>query len=409
MNRRHDEGEHEASALAQLVNKRVVTIGGGTGPFGLLTSLKRYPCSITAVVSMADSGGSSRRLMDEFGHLVPVGDLRQALVALSRKGALWRDVFNFRFREGKGHRESQALPGDPNDSYAQRAAELAGVGGHSLGNLIISALQEINEGQLLRAIEDAQELLETAGKVLPVTLSHVTLCAELADGRTVRGETNIDTRGNRHPGPIPSVSRVFLQEEAQPCEEAIRAIKRADVIVLGPGDLYTSVLPNLLVPGVAETLRASEARKVYVCNLMTKHGETDGFSASDFVREIHHYLGGRVDRVIAHDGSFPESLLGRYAAEDQHPVKPDEQELRRLVPDVVIAPLLAIHHDALVRHDAERLVRAIFAPPRFAPWTDDVDAATQATGNGYDEGGRRPGNKTTASGTGRRSRERPPE
>lgn len=386
MHGRNDDTEQEASALAQLVNKRVVTIGGGTGPFGVLTSLKRYPCSITAIVSMADSGGSSRRLMDEFGHLVPVGDLRQALVALSRKGALWRDVFTFRFREGKGQRETRMLAADPNDSLAQRVAEQAGVGGHSLGNLILSALQEINGGQLLRAIEDAQELLDTAGKVYPVTLSHVTLCAELADGRVIQGETNIDTRGARHPGEIAPISRVFLQEEAPACEEAIRAIKRADVIVLGPGDLYTSVLPNLLVPGIAETLRASEARKVYVCNLMTKHGETDGFRASDFVREIHHYLGGRVDRVIAHDGSFPPHLLGRYAAENQHPVKPDEPALRQLVPDVVIEPLLAIHQDHLVRHDAERLVRAIVAPPQFTYWSNQAAAPSQRHRNGRKRG-----------------------
>lgn len=413
MSRSEDVSEREASSLAQLVNKRVVTIGGGTGPFGLLTSLKRYPCSITAIVSMADSGGSSRRLMDEFGHLVPVGDLRQALVALSRKGALWRDVFTFRFREGKGHAQGRVLPGGPGDSHAQLVAEQAGVGGHSLGNLIISALQEINEGNLLWAIEDAQELLDTAGKVLPVTLSHVTLCAELADGRIVQSETNIDTRGARHPGPLPPVTRVFLQEDAQPCEEAIRAIKRADVIVLGPGDLYTSVLPNLLVPGIAETLRASEARKVYVCNLMTKHGETDGYRASDFVREIHHYLGGRVDRVIAHDGSFPEHLLGRYAAQDQHPVKPDEQALRRLVPDVVIEPLLAIHQDSLVRHDAERLVRAIFAPPHFGLRDDDEGGAiSQSKRNGRrgeGQGARRVGERANGTGTGRRSPERAPE
>ena len=396
MNRSQEDVEREARALAQLLNKRVVTIGGGTGPFGILTSLKRYPCSITAIVTMADSGGSSRRLMDEFGHLVPVGDLRQALVALSRKGALWRDVFTFRFREGKGQREGEILSGDPNDSVAQRVAEQAGVGGHSLGNLIISALQEINDGQLLRAIEDAQELLDTAGKVLPVTLSHVTLCAELEDGRVIRGETNIDTRGKRNNGPIPPISRVFLQEEAQACEEAIRAIKRADVIVLGPGDLYTSVLPNLLVPGVTEALRASEARKVYICNLMTKHGETDGFNASDFVREMHRYLGGRVDRVIAHDGSFPQHLLGRYAAEDQHPVKPDEHALRRLVPDVVVEPLLAIHQDYLVRHDAERLVRAIFAPPHFEFWDGEGAPSSRShkSGRRGQPSGSTPANET---------------
>jgi uncharacterized cofD-like protein len=366
VDRHHDteelERERESHALSQLVSKRVVTIGGGTGPFGLLSSLKRYPCSITAVVTMADSGGSSRRLMDEFGQL-PVGDVRQALLALSRKGMLWRDVFTFRFRQGHGQRAAKTLAGDPNDSKAQRVAGEAGVTGHSLGNLIISALQEINEGNLLLAIEDAQELLDTAGKVLPVTLSHATLCAELTDGTQICGETDIDTRGSRQQGPILPIQRVFLREETPPCEEAIRAIRRADVIVIGPGDLYTSILPNLLVQGVAEAVRASEARKIYVCNLMTKHGETDGYRASEFVREIHRYLGGRVDRAIVHDGSFPDHLLGLYAAQDQHPVEADEQNVRQLVPDVIVEPLLAIQRDRLVRHDADRLVRAIFAPP----------------------------------------------
>lgn len=361
----HDLGEsprdREARALAQLVNKRVVTIGGGTGPYAVLSSLKRYPCSITAIVSMADSGGSSRRLMDEFGQL-PLGDLRQALVALSRKGALWRDVFTFRFAKGKAQRPND----DPGSSGSQLVAQQAGVAGHSLGNLIIAALQDLNDGNLLRAIEDAQEVLDTAGKVLPVTLSRTTLCAETEDGELIRGETDIDTRGMHEPGPLPRIKRVFLQQDTPACEDALRAIRRADVIVIGPGDLYTSILPNLLVQGVADAVRASEAQKVYICNLMTKHGETDGFKASDFVSEIHSYLGGRVDRVIAHDGSFPEHLLGRYAAQQQHPVELDLDAIRELAPDVIVDKLLAIHQDHLVRHDAERLVAAIFAPPSFA-------------------------------------------
>jgi len=267
------ERERYTRALMQIVNKRVVTMGGGTGPFGVLSSLKQYPCSIAAIVTMADSGGSSRRLMDEFGQL-PVGDVRQALLALSRKGVLWRDVFTFRFRKGHGQRAAKTLDvgpiptasasgastnpgaptapaipahaavqsahgvgGDPNDSQAQRVAEQAGVTGHSLGNLIISALQEINDGNLLHAIEDAQELLDTAGKVLPVTLAHTTLCAELADGTVIRGETDIDTRGSRphNLGALPPIQRLFLDEQTPPCDEAIRAIRRADVIVIGPG------------------------------------------------------------------------------------------------------------------------------------------------------------------------------
>ncbi len=355
------ERERETQALVQLLNKRVVTIGGGTGPFAVLSSLKRYPCSITAIVTMSDSGGSSRRLMDEFGQL-PLGDLRQAMVALSRKGTLWRDVFNYRFHKSSGRKTAD----NPDSSHAQRMAEQAGVSGHSLGNLIISALQELNEGSLLRAIEDAQELLDTAGKVLPVTLSHATLCAELENGETICGETDIDTRGVKDVGPISPLKRVFLQEPTPPCEDAIRAIRRADVIVIGPGDLYTSIIPNLLVEGIAEAVRASEARKIYVCNLMTKHGETDGFTASDFVREIHRYLGGRVDRVIAHDGSFPDHLLAPYAAQAQQPVACDEETIRQLVPDVIVDKLLAVYQEHLVRHDADRLVRAIFSPPHFA-------------------------------------------
>jgi len=369
------ERERESRALKQLLYKNVVTIGGGTGPFALLSNLKRYPCTITAIVTMSDSGGSSRRLMDEFGQL-PLGDLRQALVALSRKGTLWREVFAFRFRQGQGVRQAAAdaadtadtadTPGSgPSDSQAQRLARQAGVSGHSLGNLIISALQDINEGDLLRAIEDAQELLDTAGHVLPVTLTKSTLCAELENGEVICGETDIDTRGEKHPGPLSPIKRVFLREGPEACADALKAIRRADVIVLGPGDLYTSILPNLLVKGIAEAFHASEAQKVYVCNLMTKHGETDGFKASDFVRRIQAYLDGNVDRVIAHDGSFPEHLLGRYAAQDQHPVALDEEELRKLVPEVIVDQVLAIHQGHLVRHDAARLARCIFAPPDF--------------------------------------------
>ena len=362
------ERERENRALKQLLYKNVVTIGGGTGPFALLSNLKRYPCTITAIVTMSDSGGSSRRLMDEFGQL-PLGDLRQALVALSRKGTLWREVFAFRFRQGQGIRQSPDgadAPGNgPSDSQAQRLARQAGVSGHSLGNLIISALQDINDGDLLRAIEDAQELLDTAGNVLPVTLSQSTLCAELEDGEVICGETDIDTRGEQHPGPLAPIKRVFLREDPEACADALKAIRRADVIVLGPGDLYTSILPNLLVKGIAEAIHASEARTVYVCNLMTKHGETDGFNASDFVRQIQRYLDGNVDRVIAHDGSFPEHLLGRYAAQDQHPVALDEEALRKLVPEVIVDQVLAIHQGHLVRHDAARLARCIFAPSDF--------------------------------------------
>jgi uncharacterized cofD-like protein len=361
----HDghESERQESALSRLAGKRVVTIGGGSGPFGVLNSLKRYPCSISAIVSMADSGGSSRRLMDEFG-VLPLGDLRQALVALSRNGRLWRDVFNFRFPQGAFANGTDKVNSSAMAAVnAQGQEQAPGVGGHNLGNLIISALQGINQGNLLHAIEDAEALLDTAGRVWPVTLSRVTLCAELADGDEICGETNIDTRGYHTSVPLAPIRRVYLEGDAVPCEQAIRAIERADVIVIGPGDLYTSILPNLLVEGVSAAVRASEAEKIYICNLMTKHGETDGYKASDFVREIHRYLGGPVDRVILHDGSFPPHLVDAYAAEEQFPVQPDVTTVRAMVAEVVVEKLMQVHRDSLIRHDASRLMGAIFAPP----------------------------------------------
>src|SRR5439155_15311130 len=278
---------------------RVVTIGGGTGTFSLLSHLKKYQFNISAIVTMSDSGGSSRRLMDEFQRQLPLGDLRMSLVALARNGALWREVFMHRFEQTE------------NGETAQRKR---GVGGHSLGNLIIKGLQDINNGDLLLAIEDAQEILNTAGRVLPVTLAETSICADLEDGTNICGETNIDTRGNNNLNDLSPIKQLRLQPPDAPgCPQAIRAVRRADTIVIGPGDLYTSLIPNLLVPDIARAVRESDAEKVYVCNLMTKHGETDGYKASDFVNEIHRYLGGRVDRVIINDGPFPADLLKMYA------------------------------------------------------------------------------------------------
>ncbi len=329
----------------QFAGRRVVTIGGGSGTFSLLSHLKKYPFNISAVVNMSDSGGSSRRLMDEFRRQLPLGDLRMSLVALARNGALWREVFMHRFEE-----TDESLKGQ----------SVGGVGGHSLGNLILKGLQDINNEDLLLAIEDAQELLDTAGNVLPVTLAQTTICADLENGETICSETEIDTRGKKHPGPLSPIKRLRLvPEDAAACAQAVRAIRRAETIIIGPGDLYTSLLPNLLVPGIAQAVRESEAEKVYICNLMTKHGETDGYKASDFVNEIHRYLGARVDRVLLNDGVFPEDVRRTYQEEQSEPVIVDHHRLERLVPKLVIDHL-NLEGDSLARHDPERLVLALF-------------------------------------------------
>ena len=329
----------------QYAGRRVVTIGGGTGTFSLLSHLKKYQFNISAIVTMSDSGGSSRRLMDEFRRQLPLGDLRMSLVALARNGALWREVFMHRFEQTK------------DDGTSQQGR---GVGGHSLGNLILKGLQDINNGDLLLAIEDAQELLNTAGRVLPVTLEQTTICANLADGTTICDETEIDTRGNKNLGELSPIVRLRLvPEDAPGCAQAVRAIRRADTIIIGPGDLYTSLLPNLLVCDIARAVRESDAEKVYVCNLMTKHGETDNYKASEFVEAIHRYLGGRVDRVIVNDGPFMPEVLEMYAQEKSEPVIVDRARLARLVPNILIEHL-NLENDRLARHDPERLVRAIF-------------------------------------------------
>src|SRR3990170_4224119 len=251
-------------------NPKIVVFGGGTGIFNLLRGLKRYTSNIVAIVTMMDSGGSSGRLRDEFGHLPP-GDVRQALVALSpddRSSLTLRQLFNYRFSKGEG------------------------LEGHTFGNLFITALSEITGGTD-KAIREAGRILGIRGVVYPVTLTHSNLVARLEDGSEIVGETNIDIRKEK---PGVKIDYVYLDPKAYAYPEVLKEIDTADVIVLGPGDLYTSVIPNLLVEGIAESINYSRAKKVYICNLMTKHGESDSFAASDFVREIRTYLeNGKLD------------------------------------------------------------------------------------------------------------------
>ncbi len=321
--------------MQKRINDRVVTVGGGTGSFAMLSELKKVATHLCAVVAMTDSGGSSRRLMDEFGRPLPLGDLRQALVALSRSSKLWGDLFSYRF------------PSGPNDT----------VGGHSLGNLILHALQDHNGGDLLGALEDAEEMLNAAGRVVPVTLDRATLCAELSDGCVVRGESAIDSPEGR---PLLPIRRVFLEPQVGVLPRAAKALARADTVLIGPGDLYTSVVPCLLVDGVAEAIRSCEGQVVYICNVMTKRGETDGYDAADFVRTIHHYLGRRVDTVVVNTTVPQAQAAARYAEQGAFPVAPALEAVRALVPHVLAGAFMMT--EQLVRHDAERVLLALWPP-----------------------------------------------
>lgn len=303
--------------------KKIVVIGGGTGSYTVLKGLKVYPLQISAIVSMFDSGGSTGKLRDHLG-VLPPGDLRRCLIALADddKENILRDLFSFRF-EG-------------------------GVGNHSLGNLIITA-SEKNYGSLSAGIKKIGQLLNMRGKVIPVSLENSHLRAELKDGSIINGEDNIDVPTNER-API---NKISLNPSVIINEEAKIAILEADLVVIGPGDLYTSLIPNLLVDGVSEALQQTNARLVYICNLMTKKGETDGYMVSDFLREIENYAGRRVDQFICNENGIRSTLREIYRQKDQYPVLfnlPEDD--RAIISDLV-------HQPQFIRHDYKKLAREI--------------------------------------------------
>lgn len=308
--------------------KKIVVIGGGTGVFTALSGLKKHFQHLTAVVTMADDGGSAGALREEFG-ILPPGDIRRALIALSATdNKTLSELFGYRFSEGSG------------------------LSGHSFGNLMITALERIT-GSFEGAIKEAGRILAIQGRVLPVTLRKVALLAELEDGQVIRGETNIDIP--KHDGRI-KIKRVWLEPSAVLNPEARKAILAADAVVIGPGDLYTSLIPNLLVKGMKEALRQSKGKKIYFVNLMTKFGETTGFRASDFVRAVEGYLGKNVLDFVVVNKTKPTAMRFRpYAKEKAEFVEADLENLKKPVP--ILASLIRKY--GFVRHDPGKIVEIV--------------------------------------------------
>jgi len=317
--------------------KKMVVIGGGTGLFTLLSGLKEYTKDITAIVSIADDGGSSGILRDELGFL-PVGDIRSCLIALAESKKLMYNFFNYRFEKGS-------------------------LAGHSVGNMLIAALTHINNGDFLKTVEQFSSILAIRGKVLPATLEKITLFARLVDGHVIKGQAEID--GYKKYSHIidlnklknrARISEVFIKPMATALPDAIKAIREANVIVLGPGSLYTSIIPNLLIKGIPEALKESKAKKVYVCNIMTQMGETDKFSASDHLNVLEGYMGtGVLTHIIINDGTAPEKLLEKYRKEYQELITPNLDSTRKLK----VIKENFIKSSQLVRHDSEKLARII--------------------------------------------------
>lgn len=323
----------------EITGAKLVVIGGGTGSFTLLSGLKQYVRDISALVNMADDGGSTGTLRDELG-VLPPGDIRQCLVALSESPKV-RDLFNYRFDKG-------------------------GLKGHAFGNLFLTALEKMT-GSFAEAVELASEVLNIHGRVHPATLTNVTLCAEGADGLPVKGEFTIAN------APIASRPRVWLEPEAQANPAALAAINQADMVVIAPGDLYGSLAPVLVIQRIQEALRATSAKCVFVCNLVTKPGPTRGLSVQDFADEIERLAGGPfLDYVLFNNVSPSSEVMARYAHKGEHAVVLDTTRPPTPGRELVGAPILAknvwagaTQHDPLadsrsfIRHDPDLVARQL--------------------------------------------------
>ena len=305
---------------------KIVAVGGGHGLSNLLLGLKEYSSNITAIVTVADSGGSSGRLREEFNIVAP-GDIRNCLVALADAPALMGQLFQFRFSQ-----ESQLQ-------------------GHNFGNLFLTAMVQLT-GDFEKAVEESSKVLAIRGKVVPSTISNVHLTAEYEDGSTIAGEAQIPNKNMR-------IRRVFLTPaDAKPTGEALKAIADADVIVLGPGSLYTSVIPNLIIPGMTEALSEAPAFKIYVCNVMTQQGETKGYTASEHIKAlVEHSNKSILNACVVNDAEVPQDAQGRYKSEDSFPVKADIEEIKEMGYIVAATDLLTVND--YVRHDSAKLTKVL--------------------------------------------------
>lgn len=330
-----------------MIKKKIAVIGGGSGTFTILSGLKKYEeLDLAAIISMADNGGSNRIIRDEFG-LLPTSDLRQCMVALSspESDETLRKLFTYRYENG------------------------VGISGMTFGNLFMAALTDIYGGDQRKAIEKTCNMLNVRGKIIPVTYDKSNLVATYSNGVQVLGEHEID-EPDRDQGKF-RITNLELFPNVSANLDAIKALKDSDVIVLGPGDIYTSILPNIVVPGISDAIRKSKAKVVYVLNIMTKFGQTIGYTACDFVNEIEKYLGNkRLNMVLANsETQVPKSILDRYKSEKAEFVQDDLDKLANKKIKIVRSNLVSSDFyekpksdklvRSLVRHDQSKLAKII--------------------------------------------------
>ena len=313
---------------------KIVAIGGGTGLSTMLKGIKKITNNITAVVTVGDDGGSSGKLREELG-VLPPGDIRSCIAALADDEDLVAKLFQYRFKD------------------------CAGLSGHSFGNLFLTAMCSIT-GDMVRAVKESSKVLSIRGRVLPSTLDDMRLVAEMDDGSIVKGESNIPESGKR-------IKRLFSEPgNCKALEDVIWAIHDADLIILGPGSLYTSVIPNLLIKDIAKAVNDSKAKKIYVCNIMTQPGETDGFSVSDHIKTlIKHAKFDKIMDAVLVNNDLPIELLAPYKDAGSEPVVVDKDEINRMGIEIVQKNLIEDKryedgHSSFVRHSPSRLARVIY-------------------------------------------------
>ena len=307
---------------------KVVTIGGGTGLSVLLRGLKKYPLEITAVVTVADDGGSSGKIRSDMNIPSP-GDIRNVIAALSDVEPYLEKMFQYRFDSGE-------------------------VKGHPVGNLMIAAMTDIH-GDFSTAVKVMSRILNVRGTVLPTTNDIATLNAVLSTGEIIRGESSITEAGG-------VIDHVYITpSRVKPNEDVLKAIEQADYIIMGPGSLYTSIIPNLVISKVSEKIRESNAKKIYVCNVMTQHGETDNYSVSDHIVAINKHVEENIfDLVIANSREFDDSILSKYHKEKQEPVKIDQEKIKELGIKLIKNNNVGIVDNNTIRHNADKVSELIY-------------------------------------------------
>lgn len=310
------------------MKRKVVVLGGGTGSSTLLRGLKEFPVDLTAIVSVCDDGRSTGVLREEF-NIPAVGDIRRVLAAMSETEPLVMELFNYRF-----HTTSD-------------------LDGHTVGNLLLTASSEIT-GNLSDGIEALSKIFNLKGKVVPLTEDNVVLMGEMEDGSIIEGEHHITQYKN-------VIKRVFYKEKPTPTKEAINAIKGADLIILSMGSLFTSIIPNLICDEIIQAIDRSQGEVMYVCNMVTQPGETDGFKVSDHVKLLNQYLGKhKVDIVIANNGIIDEEMACRYESlEQKDPVELDRKQTKALVKKLIADNFVTVKNN-LLRHNVMKLGMHIF-------------------------------------------------